>query len=57
MHSFDKCPTCGNRNNGDEVYECRECGKKMCKQCGDDRFGDVCPRCGIASPKVGDIKN
>jgi hypothetical protein len=55
MAGYDKCPSCGNRQRGDEVYKCRGCGKVMCSKCGDSKFGDVCPRCDGACPKVGDI--
>lgn len=56
MTSYGKCPSCGNGQRGGEVYKCRECGRIMCTKCGDSRFGDVCPKCDIACPKVGDIR-
>lgn len=57
MSTYPKCPTCGNRKNGDEIYKCRECGKVFCTKCGESRFGDVCPKCDVSSPKQGTIKN
>ena len=55
MVTYSKCPSCGNKNNGDVVHKCRECGKTFCEKCGGDRFGDLCPMCDKASPRVGEI--
>jgi len=55
MANYHKCPACGNKQRGAEVYKCRECGRTFCAKCGETRFGDVCPKCDIGCPKVGVI--
>jgi len=45
MSTYNKCPSCGNKNNGDEVYKCQNCANLFCTKCGVTRFGDFCPSC------------
>lgn len=45
MSTYEKCPSCGNRNEGDEIYKCPNCGEIFCTRCGITNFGDFCPLC------------
>jgi hypothetical protein len=54
--TFERCRNCQNTKRGDDVYECSKCGKRFCSNCGDDRLRDVCPGCGTAGRRIGEIE-
>jgi len=54
MAHLDSCPSCGRTAEDDDssnhfdVYTCRKCSEKYCRECGDGD-GTTCPSCGSTS--------
>jgi hypothetical protein len=50
MDDWTKCPHCGNRGAGSEIYKCSECDGVICEECRGGFFdGHDCPKCGESS--------
>lgn len=50
MATYHSCRNCGNSEEGDKIYQCRECGKVFCKDCASFALfgaltGEGCPAC------------
>jgi len=43
MTTFEECPNCGNKEDGDSIWECENCGLVHCMEC--DMENGYCPRC------------
>lgn len=46
---YTECPRCGKNNEGDTIWQCKDCGCKHCENCDPDSGG--CPACGSRSVK------
>ena len=53
MNTFEKCPHCGNRKDGDSIWECEDCRCVHCKECDSDN--GHCPQCDGHTKKIGYI--
>ncbi len=44
MNKYPKCPHCGNTEDGDTIWNCKDCGCVHCAECESDHGS--CPNCG-----------
>ena len=33
MAKYSECPSCGNKESGDTIYQCKSCGRVGCSVC------------------------